>query len=104
MKKLLLITVKGDFNAIEFRNHMVYKIQHYNMHTLPAQNPEITGNVEQLGDSELRIRAEGEESDLAYVLNVTKVGPLLAHITQVDVDWKPAGNQYKTFSTKRSSL
>lgn len=102
MEKLLLITVRGCFNPIEFKNHIVYKIQHYNMHMLPAKHTEITGNVEALAEDEIRIRAEALEEDLAFVLEEAKRGPLLAHVEHMSVDWKQASGQYRSFTAKRS--
>lgn len=102
MQKLLLITVTGEMNPIEFKNHIVYKVQHYNTNLLSPKHPEITGNVEALSEDTIRIRAEGEESDLEFVLEQAKIGPILSHIQQVHHEWKPAGNKYKIFGIKRA--
>lgn len=86
-KKHIHALVSGRVQGVGFR-YFVERI---------AQSMGVVGEVRNLGDGRVEIRAEGEEALLDSFLKKVEQGPGLSHVTSIDVDWSPAIGVYKRF-------
>ena len=84
MKKQLTLTIKGEFNATEYKNLFADKIWAYNLEKKPPNHPDITGWVDASKESIIYVTCEGEEEDLKIISVIGKRGPVISHITKIE--------------------
>lgn len=60
----------------------------------------IVGEVENLDDGTVRIRAEGEQGALEGLIEHLKRGPMLAKVEAVSVSWGSPTGMFKDFIIK----
>lgn len=100
MKKQVIIGIEGEFNEMEFENLMCDKVRTYNLQDKPIGHLDVTGTVDAPGSGFIKIIAEGEEEDLEFVIETAKRGPVISHITNHKMKFKPYTGKYKYFSKK----
>ena len=61
----------------------------------------LQGWVRNRHDGTVEVEAEGPKVELEAFLKVLGEGPLLAHVTQILVDWKAANRQTQGFTIRR---
>jgi len=89
--KAINIRVKGRVQGVYFRANTCGK----------AKELSINGTVKNLNDGTVEILAEGEEEQLNKLVKWCHQGPLLAHVTSVDVT-EITLTGFKNFETIRS--
>lgn len=82
-----LITVKGIVQGVGYR-HFAY----YN-----ASKLGLKGYVKNLYDGNVEVWAEGEKSIIEELINLLKIGPKSAKVTDISIEWKPFIKNYKSF-------
>jgi acylphosphatase len=65
-----------------------------------ARSLGIVGEVENIPDGTVRIRAEGEKENLDNLIEFLKRGPVLARVDNVEVQWVEPGGGFAGFSIK----
>ena len=66
-----------------------------------AQRLGLAGWVRNLPDrSTVEVVAEGPRSSLEELLEYLHVGPPMAHVTQVEVQWETARREFDSFQTR----
>lgn len=87
MQKRIECIISGRVQMVMYRDFATRK----------ARGLGLVGEVINLPDGTVRVIAEGTEEKLnAYIL-LLKQGPILAHVTRVEVDWKDATNTHAKF-------
>ena len=85
------IIVQGQVQGVGYR---------YTTH-LEAAKLGLTGYVQNLADGTVKIVAEGETAPLQTLLDWAKVGPPAAQVTQTEVTWAAAEEDFAAFTIKR---
>lgn len=88
MRRLHAI-VSGRVQGVSFRYYT----------TQTARQLNVVGWVKNLPDHTVEVVAEGENSALERLLEFLHKGPSGARVTNVDVDWQPATEEFSTFRT-----
>ncbi len=86
--KCIHLLVEGTVQGVGFR----YFVQQQ------ANALSLTGWVRNLMDDKVEILAQGDENKLTQLLAAVRVGPPMAHVTQVTVEWSSPVVFYKRFS------
>jgi acylphosphatase len=73
--KAIKIEVYGRVQGVYFRANTLNKAKEFS----------IVGNVKNTPNGQVLILAEGEEKDLEKFIDWCKKGPMLAHVTKVEV-------------------
>lgn len=82
IKKRLRVEIFGQVQGVNFRYYAWQK----------AQSLGLTGFVRNLSDGAVEVVAEGEEESLQKLFKWCQVGPPLAQVESVEVEWgKPIG-------------
>jgi acylphosphatase len=63
-----------------------------------ARGLKLVGDVLNLRDGTVRVRAEGPRESLEKYLAKLHKGPLLAHVEHVESEWKEATGEYQDFT------
>jgi len=84
--------VKGRVQGVGFRHFVIRS----------AADLELTGWVRNTYDGDVEVLAEGERSQLERLLNRLRSGPPVAFVSDVEVEWLPATERYKSFSVRFS--
>lgn len=87
-EKHVHILVSGRVQGVGFRFYV----------ERAAQSMGLVGEVRNLGDGRVEIRAEGDEKILRSFLKKVRQGPALSHVASVNEQWSPAIGVYKRFS------
>ena len=102
MKKQVSITVKGEFNSIEFKNFVAFRVNTFNMQNKEPMNPEVTGYVDAPKDNIIYVVFEGDEFDLNKLVDDTVRGPVISHIKGSDVRWNQYSGKFRGFHAKKN--
>lgn len=87
-EKCVHMLVDGHVQGVGFR----YFVQQQ------ATALNLTGWVRNRLDDQVEILAQGDESQLQKLVSVVRVGPALANVTSLAVDWSTPVVTYKRFS------
>jgi len=84
------------------RLHVVYsgRVQGVGFRYTVCQAAEpfaVTGFIRNLWDGDVELAAEGDESELAGLLNAIRASRLRRNITGEAVRWEPATGEYESF-------
>jgi len=85
------LTVHGRVQGVYFRASTVYE----------AQNLGLTGWVRNCPDGSVEAVAEGPRDKLDDLVAWCRKGPTGARVTQLDVSWAPAQNDFQSFGIRR---
>ena len=85
------LTIHGRVQGVYFRASAVYE----------AQNLGLTGWVRNCPDGSVEAVAEGPRDKLDDLVAWCRKGPTGARVTQVDVSWAPAQNDFQGFGIRR---
>ena len=86
-------TVSGRVQGVSFRYFV----------TEQAQRLGITGWVRKRWNGNVEVLAEGPQSRLDDLLEALKVGPSMAHVSNIDVEWLPATGEFTDFWVRSSA-
>ena len=81
------IIVHGVVQGVGFR---YYVMSH-------AQNLGIRGFVRNLPNGKVEAEAYGERSLLEEFISAVKIGPMSAHVVDVEIEWKKFNSRYEYF-------
>jgi acylphosphatase len=84
--KTLEIYVSGRVQGVSYRFYTVKKAKQYN----------LTGSARNLYDGRVKVVATGAETDLNHFLEELRQGPVLANVTEINVNEIPL-EEYETF-------
>ena len=87
------VTIHGRVQGVYFRASTVYQ----------AQNLGLTGWVRNCLDGSVEATAEGTREKLDELIAWCKKGPNGARVTNVEVNWAPAENNFQAFTLCASS-
>lgn len=82
--------VHGYVQGVSFRWHTRHR----------ARILGLTGWVRNRPDGTVEVVAEGPRNALEELLAFLRVGPSLAHVERVDVEWLPATGAYHSFEVR----
>lgn len=88
--KRLKITVKGSVQGVSFRRNT----------KLVADKLGLTGYVKNLPDSSVEVVAEGTDDKLKELLAFCRKGPEGAYVSDVEVEYKNATNEFTGFDIR----
>jgi hydrogenase maturation protein HypF len=95
LKKRAVIHVTGIVQGVGFRPFV------YNT----AESCSLTGFVLNLGDTGVKVVAEGEEADINDLISyIENNPPSIARIDSLSVDWGDATNSFASFEIQKSSV
>lgn len=63
-----------------------------------AEELNLTGWVRNKWDGRVEVLAEGDRADLESLLDSIRRGPPSAYVSEVRVEWNPAGQAYRRFN------
>jgi len=86
--KTIHITVDGTVQGVGFR----YFVQQQ------AIALKLTGWVRNKHDEKVEILAQGEEIQLQHLLALVRVGPSMAHVTDLEIEWSSPVVAFTRFS------
>lgn len=66
-----------------------------------ARRHSITGWVRNLSNGCVEVYAEGDEIALTELLTELYRGPILSHVTEIDLDWKQVEVEFQSFDIIR---
>lgn len=90
MVKQIKIKIYGKVQGVFFRDSAVEK----------ASDLNLVGEVSNLADGTVEIVAEGEEENLAKLIEWAKIGPEMAEVAKIDLNYfEPTGN-FSDFQVK----
>ena len=81
------ITVKGRVQGVGFR--------YFTLHE--ARKLGLTGTVKNLYNGDVKIQAEGDKSSIHALVKSLRVGPSMANVQDVIVDFEESKNEFTTF-------
>ncbi len=84
------IIVSGQVQGVFFRDYTQKK----------AQSLGITGWVKNLPDGKVEIVLEGEKERINQMINWIKVGPPLAKVTNLEIEWQKCQEEFDHFEIK----
>ena len=84
------LVISGVVQGVGFR-YFVYRI---------AQQLGVVGWVRNLPDGRVQVVAEGDRCLLESIIEELKVGPRMAHISNVAVKWSEATGKYRSFEVQ----
>ena len=84
----LHIIVHGRVQGVSFRFYTVGNARQY----------DLTGWVRNLPNADVEVTAEGPRAQLESLLAFLREGPPGGHVTQVDVEWRPATGAFDEFT------
>lgn len=87
MRSAVDVIVSGRVQMVLFRDFAQRK----------ARGLGIVGEVENLPDGTVRVRAEGEKESLERFITHLKRGPLLAKVADVKAEWSEPSGMYTKF-------
>jgi acylphosphatase len=64
-----------------------------------AESLSLKGYAKNLYDGSVEIVAEGNRSLIEEFIAVVKVGPRMAHVAKLSVEWLPVSNTFTEFET-----
>lgn len=82
------IVVKGRVQGVGFRAFVVRVGTRYG----------LFGGVRNLDDGRVELDVEGTRTAIESLMHEWKVGPPGAHVTGVEVEWKPATGRFSGFT------
>ncbi|WP_340819074.1 acylphosphatase [Methanolobus sp. WCC4] len=85
------ILVRGRVQGVYFRRFTVEN----------AQKLSLTGFAQNLPDGRVRVVAEGKASSIQKLIDFLNIGPALADVEDVSVEWTEATSEYSDFSIRR---
>jgi acylphosphatase len=85
------LTIRGVVQGVGFRYHA----------TRWAEKLGLNGWVRNNWDDSVETEVEGERSAVEEYISQMKVGPRSAHVTAVNVEYKPYEGNYKNFDITR---
>ncbi|MCX7983347.1 MAG: acylphosphatase [Bacteroidetes bacterium] len=65
-----------------------------------ASQLNLTGFARNLFNGDVEIEVEGQRSAVEEFITMVKVGPRLAHVKDIIVQWEPYSGKYKTFEIR----
>lgn len=63
----------------------------------------LTGWIRNLGDGRVEITAEGDETDLATMLQWCGTGPMFANVTDVQADYGDVSGEFEEFTVEHGN-
>ncbi len=66
-----------------------------------AREHQVNGWVRNLGDGTVEVYGEGDEMALTEFLTDLHRGPVLSHVTDIDIEWKEVAPSFDSFSILR---
>jgi acylphosphatase len=81
------ITVKGRVQGVGFRFFTAQQ----------ARNLGLTGTVENLFNGDVKVLVEGDKGAVQAFMKALRVGPALANVQDVIVDFQKYKNEFATF-------
>lgn len=81
--------VSGRVQGVSFRYYTTQTARHLG----------VLGWVKNLPDGTVEVVAEGDKANLEQLLDFLHKGPPSARVTNVQVDWQPATDEFSTFKT-----
>lgn len=84
------IVVSGMVQGVGFR-YFVFKL---------AVKLTLKGYVSNLPNGSVEIKAEGDRSLLEELIALVRVGPRLAHVSDLKIAWSQPGNQFHEFDIR----
>jgi len=69
-----------------------------------ATKRNVTGWVRNTSDGRVEAIFEGEREDVEKMIEFCKSGPLGAHVTKIDVQWKEYTGEFKSFKIRRTEI
>ena len=69
---------------------------------MQAQRLRLVGYVRNVFDGTVEVVAEGPKEGLTRLISWLKKGPPLAHVTNLDYNFKPISGKYRSFSISYS--
>lgn len=87
MKKRVHLNIYGRVQGVLFRDSTRRK----------AKKEGVFGYAKNLSDGSVEVIAEGEEEKLINLIEYCKRGPLLAKVSQVEVEWEENRDQFSNF-------
>lgn len=85
-----IITVTGLVQGVGYRFFCVRQAQQHN----------IRGYVQNLGNGDVRVVAEGSKGIISDFVKRLKIGPVSAHVTGTDVQWSEEEEGFTEFEVK----
>ncbi|SFM89547.1 acylphosphatase [Methanolobus profundi] len=85
------ILVKGKVQGVYFRRFTVERAQKLN----------LAGFAQNLPDGRVRVFAEGKATSIQKLIDFLHIGPALADVENVSVEWAEPTSEYSDFSIKR---
>lgn len=82
-------TVSGRVQGVGFRMFVVDE----------AQRLDVTGSVRNCFDGTVEVTGEGRRADLEKLVRALHLGPPLARVQRVDVEWRDATGEYAEFES-----
>ena len=89
-KKRVYAIVDGIVQGVGFR-FFVHRLAH---------RYGVTGYVRNRSDEKVELEAEGDEGVLKEFLKGVRVGPRMAHVTGMEVEWRPYEGRYLGFEIR----
>jgi acylphosphatase len=90
MDKRLHAVVTGKVQGVGFRSFVEMR----------AMALDLTGWVRNLYSGEVEVTAEGPEDTLSFFLSDLERGPQMSRVTNVQVDWQPATDEFPSFDVR----
>ena len=84
------IIVRGMVQGVGFR-YFVHK---------RANRIGLTGYAKNLENGNVEIETEGDRSLVEELIREIKIGPRMAHVSDILVDWKPFEERFKEFTIR----
>jgi acylphosphatase len=82
--------IHGRVQGVNFRHATVVK----------AREVGVTGWVRNVPDRTVEVIAEGERQQLERLLDFLHIGPNMAEVTAVNVEWAPASGKFANFTMR----
>ena len=85
--KQLKLNIQGKVQGVlfrEFTNRIARKLG-------------LKGYVRNLRDGSVEVVAEGEEKELNFLIAECKKGPFMAHVENIDIDWREPESEFDNF-------
>ena len=88
MYERLEVIVSGKVQGVFFREHVYRK----------AKKLYLTGEVENLPDTTVRIVAEGPRDLLESFLKHVQIGSIQSEVRDIEAEWYPVKYEFKSFN------
>jgi acylphosphatase len=90
MKARIHIFVSGIAQGVFFRRHTLEK----------AKSLDLKGWVRNLEDGRVEAVFEGEKEKIEEMIEWAKIGPRLAKVEEVEIQWEDFKNEFKDFQIR----